>query len=138
MWYTYPTLPRWLLISLIVATTAFPLVSEAVVVPARSDKESAIRYLDFYGELYRVPRLLRETLIRAESNWCEGVKNPRSSAMGCFQFIKSTWKAYCDGDILNPAHNIGCAMRIISQGGIGHWLADPNIERKIRPFLSSR
>lgn len=51
-------------------------------------------------------------------SFCESSFNPKSqhtnsSAKGCFQIIKGTWKQFkCEGDVLDPLDNAKCAKKI--------------------------
>ena len=53
-------------------------------------------------------------------------------ATGLYQFVNATWKGLCTGDRLNPRDNTRCAMKLISSGGITHWLADWRTAKKLR------
>lgn len=43
------------------------------------------------------------------------------AGMGIFQFIKSTWKKSCEGEIMNPLDNVECGLELIKQKQFGHW-----------------
>ena len=54
-----------------------------------------------------------ETALRianCESGYNRLAKNNTSSATGIYQFINVTWAANCQGNRLNPYHNIDCYM----------------------------
>lgn len=54
-------------------------------------------------------------------------KNPNSTASGVFQFISSTWKSLCSGNVFDPHANIDCGTKLLaSAGGISHWNASKN------------
>lgn len=79
------------------------------------------------AKTYGVSTHLALSLAHVESGFRPEAKNPRSSALGLFQWIKSSWATFCTGERENPVHNARCAMKTISEGGISHWLADPNV-----------
>ena len=138
-WYHYHTLPRWLLIGLVVATIAFPFVSEAMVVPPRTDRATILKYAEWYSDFYHVSDRLLFAIIDAESGWNARARSVSSSAKGLLQFLDGSWKYLkCEGDVFNPAHSIECAARTIANGGLSHWLVAPDTARKILPLLSSR
>lgn len=69
-------------------------------------------------------------LIRAESQGNPTADNPRSSAAGLWQFIRSTWNtvarnldgpAYSTGAPYNPRLATRYAAWLWSQDGWGHW-----------------
>lgn len=66
-------------------------------------------------------------IARAESGFNPNAKNPKSTATGIFQFIKGTWKKYCEGDRLNYEDNVACAVRMLSEGGYSHWDASKSL-----------
>ena len=88
-----------------------------------------INLIIFYSKKYEVDFELAYNLAHFESRLKPDVKNPKSSATGIYQFLKSTWKENCKGDILNAEDNIKCGIRMLSEGGIGHWTVDPNTKR---------
>lgn len=59
--------------------------------------------------------------------WCESgyqnVPNAKSEiyGKGIFQFIQSTWDSHCEGDIWDEDSNIICAVKLLADGGHGHW-----------------
>lgn len=71
-------------------------------------------------------------LAKIESNYNPYARNPSSTAKGIYQFLDSTWLNFCHNvapeEVYDPELNAKCAMRILSEGGIVHWLADPNIK----------
>ena len=83
---------------------------------------------------YNVDFELAFWLANFESSLYHLAQNPNSTAKGIYQFLDGTWSGYCEGDVFNPYDNIDCALRMISEGGIGHWLADP----KVRSYLISK
>lgn len=61
-------------------------------------------------------------IANAEAGFDCGIKNPGSSARGCFQIVGSTWKdAKCVGDILDPKANIACARKLYDANGVSPW-----------------
>lgn len=99
------------------------LLLQVQLMPAEplSVQEKIVAYAAHYG----VDRELALDLARFESNFNPNAKNPTSSAKGVYQWIHGSWKAFCTGEVFNPDDNIRCAMRVISEGGLSHWLADP-------------
>ena len=58
-----------------------------------------------------------------ESQFNPTAKNPKSSASGIYQIIKSTFQG-CEGDVFNAYDNIDCAAKLMKRDGIIHWRAD--------------
>ena len=78
-----------------------------------------------------------------ESNLNPKAKNPKSSAVGIYQFLtynhNSTWMKICVNefgfnDVYDAKQNIECAIKLIAREGINHWTADFNV----RKFLLSK
>lgn len=73
-----------------------------------------------------------------ESNFNPKAINPKSNASGLYQFLPNmTWKRLCTGDIFNPKDNATCAIRLLSEGKINHWRADPAMRAKIDKLLGN-
>ncbi len=62
-------------------------------------------------------------------------KNPRSSAAGLFQFLRSTWDrvpvsitggSYDSGRVYNPEANVSAAAWLQNNAGWGQWTVYPN------------
>lgn len=81
----------------------------------------------YYSELYNIDYRVPMEIASAESSFNPLAKNKHSTASGVFQFIKSTWAHYCEGDVFDADANIHCAVRMISEGGIRHWDASKHI-----------
>lgn len=79
--------------------------------------------IEHYADIYDVDLDLALNIAWCESNFIEDAQNQHSTAGGVYQFIDSTFEAYCDGDKYNADDNIKCAVRILSEGGINHWNA---------------
>lgn len=63
----------------------------------------------------------------AESDLCFNPINPSSTARGCFQIVRSTWRLYkCTGDVMNIDDNIACAQKI-RKDGISAWDESRNV-----------
>ena len=75
---------------------------------------------------FGVDKALAVDLATFESGMNPEARSNRSSATGLYQFISKTFEDYCTGERTNPVDNAGCAMKLISEGGISHWLADEN------------
>lgn len=61
-------------------------------------------------------------IARAESNFRERAKNPRSTASGVFQIIAGTWYSNdCVGDKWIAEDNIRCAYKIQAKRGFQPW-----------------
>lgn len=83
------------------------------------------------GEVTRVTNLILATfpdapimvsIASAESGFDCGVRNPGSSASGCFQILKGTWRDYgCIGDVLDVEDNIACARKLYDKDGTRPW-----------------
>ena len=58
----------------------------------------------------------------AESGLDPLAKNKFSSAVGIFQWLKSSWKYYnCEGERLNYKDNITCAVDVMKNKGFSDW-----------------
>ena len=71
-------------------------------------------------------------LAKVESNYDPKAKNPKSSALGVYQWLIGSWSALCEGERADPTANTRCALKTISRGGLAHWLADPSVLPKLR------
>lgn len=60
-------------------------------------------------------------IAKAESGFNPKAHNSNSSAKGIYQFINSTWRENCQGDVLNEDDNIHCALKLLSTGGESNW-----------------
>ena len=78
---------------------------------------------------YGVNQVLSLAIAKCESRFNPRAKNPKSSASGIFQIIKSTWEETMlrmelptSTDVFDPEINIEAAMFLLSQdGGVNHW-----------------
>ena len=80
---------------------------------------------------YKVNCLLAVDLAQWESQFNEKAQNPITTASGVYQWIDSSWDAFCDGDKYNARDNIRCTMETLSKskGNLSHWWADATIAR---------
>jgi hypothetical protein len=116
------TLLAKLLISLnllSVAIASFP-ANTVILTPPQSEEISVIQLVEKY-----IPKEFKEVslrIIKAESNFKEKAKNPKSSAKGLSQIIDGTWKHYgCSGDPLIGEENIVCMAQILKRDGTRPW-----------------
>ena len=90
-------------------------------------------YIAQEAKNWGVSQYLALTIAEAESKFNPLARNPASSASGIFQFIKSTWKTECEGDVFDYRDNTRCAMRLLStDNGLNHWLADRNMRQALK------
>ncbi len=62
-------------------------------------------------------------VMKAESGGNHLAKNKNSTASGCFQILKSTWKdARCTGDVFHPIANTRCARKLYDRSRLNPWL----------------
>ena len=99
---------------------------EALPMSELSEREAIIEVITRKADEFGVNKSLAIDLASFESGFDPEVKSKISSATGLYQFVIGTWEGHCAGERMNPGDNAGCAMRLISEGGISHWLADPN------------
>ena len=92
--------------------------------PEPAPEPTVTELIQKYSDEYEVNFKMAIALAKFESKLNPRAKNPKSTAKGIYQFIDSTWESFCEGDVYNPEDNIKCAMKLISKGGISHWLAD--------------
>jgi len=65
---------------------------------------------------------------KKESGYDEFAVNPKSGAVGPFQWLKSSWEVLCEGNRLNRFDNVECFMQTMTDPkGISHWTADPRM-----------
>lgn len=90
---------------------------------AHLSKEEMTRLIAaYFPEQHRVWAL---RVSRCESNWYTAAKNPRSSAAGLFQFLRSTWD-WVAGETGTPSYDQGGVWEVHSQMVNAAWLVDPN------------
>lgn len=76
---------------------------------------------EYIEEVFGVGHIMMH-IADAESHVCINNVNPISSARGCFQILKSTWRdAACLGDVLNYIDNINCAKILYDDSGTTPW-----------------
>lgn len=101
------------------------------IVEARNEGNAPIRGLIVkYARQYGVSEFLALSLADIESDYVPNAQNKKSSAGGIYQFINSTHRTFCEGDKYDAELNIKCAMKLISEGGIGHW-CNPETKREL-------
>lgn len=72
--------------------------------------------------IFKSDSKLALSIARAESTLCLRKINPASSARGCYQILKGTWKNYaCQGDSMIDLDNIRCAKKIFDRSGTNPW-----------------
>ena len=66
----------------------------------------------YYADIFGVDKNDALRIAECESQFNPEAENVNGSATGVYQFIRKTWKDYCDGDVKNPDANIICFMRL--------------------------
>lgn len=123
--------------------TAIPALPEQSPIPSPSTVEAQLTPQKPVGdrtkhipvslaEKQRIAALVANTfpdapvmlmVLQGESQFDCGIKNPSSSARGCYQILKGTWSdRSCTGDILVAEDNIACARKIYDRYGVSPWL----------------
>lgn len=88
----------------------------------------------YYSDKFNVNPNLALSVAQCESGLNPKAKSNLSTATGIYQFIKSTFKANCEGVADDPEYNVKCAIKMISQGKINHWNASRSCW--LRSYLS--
>lgn len=103
-----------------------------------SEEDIILGWIYHEADKNGVDRQLAYDLAWFESRFNPNAENPNSTATGIYQFIDGTWRDICQPkgyeDVFNYKENISCAMEILGEGGISHWLAD----EKVKNFLIKR
>lgn len=69
-------------------------------------------------------------LIQFESHWDNTRKNPKSTAKGYGQILKSTFNGNCEGSRENGRENLDCVVNLLDRPqGLRHYCADHNTSR---------
>ena len=85
-----------------------------------------------YAKEYGVSQVLALTIAELESKFNPLAINPKSGAGGIFQWLKSSWVSFCEGDRFDIEDNTLCAVRTLSEpNGIRHWSADLSMRRQL-------
>ena len=91
---------------------------------------------EYLAELSGTDFELYNKIIIAESGWRVDADNPFSSASGLAQFLDSTFSTYCVDKYKlttslesknNPYIQLNCMVKMINDGGIGHWNASKHL-----------
>lgn len=84
------------------------------------------------AEKWSVNQHLAFELVRFESGFNPKACNlENSTAKGMMQFLNSTWRNFCEGNVFNPHDNLNCGMKLLSEGGLNHWLADYRVKNHL-------
>ena len=81
-------------------------------------------WIDYYVAFFDASSTLVHAIAQAES---PGYVNQCNQKYGCIagigplQFVWSTWKENCEGNVLNPHDNVRCGVKLIAQGKLCHW-----------------
>lgn len=116
------------------STTELVEIIETSPAPEKSQRELNREYVAEYGRdrfgADQVPALLE--LVNRESGFDNLAQNPRSTAFGLFQFIRSTWGAYGYEQTSDPIIQIeagldyiekryGTPQKALQFHNINHW-----------------
>jgi soluble lytic murein transglycosylase-like protein len=66
----------------------------------------------YYSEIFGVNPEDALRIATCESNLDPKAENVNGSATGVYQWIRKSWKNYCNGDVYNADANIICFMRL--------------------------
>jgi hypothetical protein len=66
----------------------------------------------YYADIFGVDKDDALRIAECESRFNPEAENVNGSATGVYQFIRKTWKDYCNGDVKNPDANIICFVRL--------------------------
>lgn len=82
----------------------------------------------FYG----VSGHLAIFIAEKESRFNPLAVNPKTGAGGLFQWLKSSWISFCEGNRFDIEDNTRCAMKTLSEpDGIRHWSADLSMRQQL-------
>ena len=101
------------------------------------NRDEVIFLIEKVAKANHVPVQLAIDLIGFESGFDPLAKSKISSAKGLGQWIDSSWKTYCTGDVYNPHDSVSCTLEMIAKDKsnlIVHYAVDPNT----RKFLYER
>jgi hypothetical protein len=65
----------------------------------------------YYANIYGVDTDTAIRIAKCESKLNPKAENVNGSATGVYQFIRKTWKTYCEGDVYDEDANIICFMQ---------------------------
>lgn len=95
---------------------------------SKVSQEELIKIVTLVDDVFPNNNGVMLKILAAESQFDCSVKNPNSSARGCFQILTSTWKTNgCIGDVLIPADNIACAKILLDKYGTSPWNESKNV-----------
>ncbi len=88
-------------------------MAEVNCVPDKGEREWSVKEkIKYYSEIFDVNTEDALRIAQCESNLNPKAENVNGSATGVYQFIRKTFKNYCDGDVYNADANIICFMRM--------------------------
>ena len=89
-------------------------------------RDIIVRKANIYGVSQRLALFIAEK----ESRFSPSAINPTSGAGGLFQWLKSSFLFFCEGDRFDIEDNADCAITMLSEpNGIRHWSADKSMRR---------
>ena len=115
---------------------SLPPHTTPIAIPTPDPKRDPLTYIRWKGQQegfddYTISSFIRIARVESHDDLNSYAKNPTSTAKGVFQFIDSTWRAYCNGNVYDFVDNIDCFYKVLETDGypegLSHWQEALNI-----------